>query len=120
MKKQIITILALLAMSSCAPAKPSKLEFDENPDFQRTNRNNLPKGISFSDVSQKVLKPLNCLQCHGDMKSEKGFSSYIKSGEPFSSKAYLRMENQTMPPFGTKATKDQLEILEAYISDFNN
>ena len=116
MKKKLIVMTTMIFLSSCAPAKPSKLEFNENVNM-RTPVSQLPQGVSFKEVSDQVLAPLNCLQCHGDMKTAAGLQSYLKAGEPFDSKVYLRMENQTMPPFGPKADKEQLELLESYIRE---
>lgn len=119
MKKQLILMMTTLMISSCAPAKPGKLEFNEDPLASRNANRDLPSGVTFKQINDSILSPLSCTQCHGDMKTAAGLNNYIKAGEPFSSKLYLRMEDQTMPPFGAKADKEQLELLEAYIRELN-
>jgi len=110
-----LILVSLITLSSCAKESPSKLEFDETPSRSSLGQNIPDFKVSFEQLQKDVIQPLGCINCHGNMKSLSGFQTYIKSGEPFNSKAYLRMENQTMPPFGTKASSNQLELLEAFI-----
>lgn len=113
--KQVLVLSLHLLLISCAPQKAGDLVYNEDPLSARGATRDLPTNISFKDLESKVLNPLGCLNCHGAMKSESGFKKYIKASEPFDSKAYLRMEDGSMPPFGTKASKEQLELVEAYI-----
>lgn len=117
--KKVIHLLILGSFISCAPQKAGDLKYNENVQGSRSVSAELPANVSFEELSDKVLQPLNCLQCHKAMGVASGFNKYVKAGEPFDSKAYLRMENQTMPPFGTMASSEQLDILEAYIRSLN-
>ncbi len=102
---------------SCNQASDAQIEVTEST--QNLQSTQLPEEniVSFEQLKKQVLEPLSSTMCHGAMRQEAGLLKYLEEGEPFSSKVYLRMEDGTMPPRGNTATKEQLEILENYISD---
>lgn len=122
-----ICLLLVLNLSSCVLyQKEGELKFSENAALgaetspEENEENEEIKVVSFEDVKQKVLIPLRCTGCHIDMNEKVGFDGYLVPGEPFDSKVYLRVENESMPPFGPKASKEQLELVEAYIRELNS
>lgn len=118
MKSKLLTLLLIGAFISCNQAPEAAIEVTEsNQAAESDSTIELGEVVSFNQIKTQVLEPLNCTMCHGDMAQEAAFKSYLEAGEPFSSKIYLRMENETMPPRGNTATKKQLELLESYIRD---
>lgn len=117
MKNKLLILIISQCLFSCAPQKAGDLEFNDEPQASRTPSSNLPTNVTFKQLQSQIINPLGCVNCHGDMKSASGFHKYLKPGEPFDSKTYLRLENGTMPPFGDNANKEQLELLEAYIRE---
>ena len=117
MKSKLLVLILMGIFASCNQAPDAQIEVTEATQNSQSTQPPEENIVSFEQLKKQVLEPLSCTMCHGAMRQEVGLLKYLEEGEPFSSKVYLRMENETMPPRGNTATKEQLELLESYIRD---
>lgn len=123
--KKVLGILLLFSVIACKQAKGDKgeLSFEANPKPTPVNETtpeeddsiDIIQKVSFDELKNKILKPKNCLNCHGGMKSEKGLSFFIEPGQPEDSSLYVAVKDGRMPIGGRVLTTAELEIVENYI-----
>ena len=127
--KYLILMTILLAGCDINLAQEAKddLEFnppsEENPD-RTTNDSEEPgeepgeepeePAIKYADLRKEFLDN-KCMGCHGWIGNEEMAKRRIDAGMPERSILYIKIDNGSMPPFGTKVTEEELAKLEKYI-----
>ena len=120
----MMRLFILLFLFSCEGSifgEPGELKFESNERVEARGRDgdsgqNLP--VTFRDINVTFIKN-KCAGCHsnsfiGDYRTEKGFLEAIDPGNPQRSKAYIRVDNGSMPPSG-RLPQEEIDLLEQYI-----
>lgn len=103
-KETFLFALTIIAMNSCGPST-GPLQFRE-----RVVAAQVPQvSTTLLEKVQKELLEPRCSSCHGWISDLQGLLKRITPGDEMQSGLYLRMEDGSMPLFGTSLNEEELQ-----------